>query len=67
MNRLQRVRGALAATAVVLVVPATATAGGPTVERARVTVTVEPNGIVDVSEQRLIHTVRGTGYVLRDP
>jgi hypothetical protein len=46
---------ALAATAVVLAVPATAAAASGTVERARVTMTVEPNGIVDVFEQRLIH------------
>jgi len=60
VNRLLRVRGALAATAIVLAVPATATAGDVTVEHARVTVTVEPNGIVDVSEQRVIRT--GTSY-----
>lgn len=35
-------------------VPATAAAENVTVERARVTLTVEPNGIVEVSEQRLI-------------
>jgi hypothetical protein len=38
----------------VLAVPATAAAANVTLERARVNLTVEPNGTVDVSEQRLI-------------
>jgi hypothetical protein len=47
---------ALAASMIVLAVPATAAATNGTVERARVTMTVEPNGIIDVLEQRLIHS-----------
>ena len=47
-------RRGLTAIALVLAVPAPA-AADVTLTRARVAVTVEPNGIVDVSEQRLIH------------
>ena len=49
-------RRALTATAVVLAIPATAAAANVTLERARVNLSVEPNGTIDVFEQRLIHT-----------
>jgi hypothetical protein len=51
-----RVRRALAATAIVLATPATAAAQNVTFERARVDVTIEPNGTIEVTELRRIHT-----------
>ncbi|MDX6410553.1 MAG: hypothetical protein QOE91_69 [Gaiellaceae bacterium] len=48
-------RLALAATAVVLAAPAAAGAADRTVERAHVTVSVEPNGILHVTDRRLLH------------